>query len=655
MDYKKISSPFVAFFFLFVSCVFSEEYIYLKSIPQNHISHKQLKRIILDIKRENNFNNLLTSYYKLLGKTPLIRKGKHVYISILPMVRAKFLTSVHKNRKKWKMGIGQKITKMLMENKIEEVMKLLYIVPQSKHFASIWAKFLVKLIERGDCYYILYALTNFKRLSSLFSDLEWLLNSCKESSYSLQSAANFNTLKYKLKGSLNLIEDINVEKNNIRKFFNNYGFVRNKEDFLFYNGHTLYRLQLNEKNVNVSSIFNSPTNFEDVFVYDYGGSKKDFLLTYRENFNILANENEVFLCEMSEREEGERKVRNIGGGIFALFQQAIPKKYPRFFREFVVFDYRTLKIKYFGLNKADQIKDEKLSCQGIYGLNKNNLLISSVGGENTEPFSHYLLKFDLAERKIIWKTYISSGFMERNLFNNPVFESWGNPISCSYTFCIYTTDLGNIVSIDHITGSINWFINIPVYKFRGTLRVEYFDKLPYLGESLPPLIKGNNIFVSIPSNPSVYKITLLNGIPRVSVFEGDEIVESKSSSDIQTDIFNDFRNSYINAPRFVFGYKDVVAIVYDKKVKIKDYKTGKIIYSLRLPSEINGPVRNCGGILTIPVQDELILFSLDNFKILYQVNIFGKKVIAITCDGESFYILFKDELWKISYQVKNKE
>ncbi|MFN7182462.1 MAG: hypothetical protein ACK4NF_07280, partial [Planctomycetota bacterium] len=454
-----------------------------------------------------------------------------------------------------------------------------------------------------------------------------------------------------IKGSLEFIEDINPSR--IKSFFANYGFIKAKDFLIFYNGNTLYKLSIENNSVTVNKFLDGIGNLKDVYTFEFTDNLRDTMLSLRENFTISKFRNYLYFCNLTEKEQGQSKVI-IRQNIFNFGAYTIPMKYPRFFRSFLLFDLNNQKVEYFYTGEKKNDAPGKFSCQDILKLDKRHILISGVYGEDKEPYSHYVINFDLVDKKIIWQTFISSGFVERNLFNNPVWESWSSPLACKETYCIYTNDLGIVASIDPALGIINWMVNLPVYKFKGTLVPTYFDKMPYFTENKPPLIYKNNIFVQIVSNPVVYKLYINNPqIPLVYNFEG-EITKDKKDDENGRIFFTTFFSD-VDAPRFFYLFKRQLFFIHDFYLKIKDAENGRNIYNLSFPAKLDGKPLLFDNMLLIPLSNEIIIFSLEALKILYEIRTPQKKFIAAFHEKDKIYVLFMNELTVITIGKKEGE
>ncbi len=651
MDYKKVSAAFIVFTFFFYLFSFSQEYITRKFLSQDYIKYKDLKNKLSIFSQNLSFKQIYAMYLDFYTRSQLVIKSQTSYVSIMPYIRRAVLKIFNTNAKKYKNDIEQKVDEYLKKDNFTDMIKLLYVVPINAVYSRIWTKVMVAFLEDGDCYKIKYVFDKFK-IKTMLPKLFSLGAFCfKKNVIRYNDSYSFNLTEYALKGDMDFFEEPNVMGSQ-RNFFANYGFIKYRNNLLFYNGNVLYKLSFEKEKVSIDKILDGLGRLSDVYSYDYGSSKKEYLMTFREVFDLVLNRNNLYICQLFEKEAGISKVVTRDNMLFGGIVYTIPMKYPRFFRNFVIYNVDNQKIEYFFSGNKRDNSFEKFSCQNIVRLDSKSLLVSGVFGERYDTFAHSILKFDVSNRRILWETFITSGFMERNLFGNPAYESWGSPLECDSTSCIFTIDLGAVVSIDHVMGNINWLLSLPVYKLKATVSPYHFDKLPYFTENKPPLINGKDIFIQIVSNPNIYKISVSNNTVSTFVFEGSKLSEGNVEEDTTLGFDNFY---YIDAPRFFYKYGTNLFLIYDLYIKVKDIYTGKEIYKQSFLSNLNGKPMLFMNMLFIPFSEEIIILSLDSFKILYQVNIkHNKKFISSYYSNGKLYILFKDGLWVLRIKSKRK-
>lgn len=675
MGYTKIGSTFVIFiiFVLLFSYSYAQEFTTKEFLSQNYIKYKDIKNKIRiftqnldteklkDTKSKNSktkipgkdldFEKLYENYITLYTKHPLVKKSKTLYVSILPYLRPKILAIMNKMADKYKKKVNTLINEYLHKNNFTEIIKLLLIIPPNTAYSEIWIKVLTVYLEEGDCYKIKYIFDKFN-IKIFFPKLYLLGKFCLHQKVTQYPADyDFERTELPIKGGIELFENLNINPlENRRTFFANYGFIKYNNYLLFYNGNSLYKLSFEKDKVSIDKILDGPDTLDKIYSYEYTSYRKEYIVSFREAFNILSNKSHIYLCHTTEKEGGISKIVARNNIFIGNIAYTIPMKYPRLFRNFIIYNPVTNRIDYFFSGQKKKDSYEKFSCQHIYKLSKKFLLIGGVFGEKHETFSHNLLKFDVNNRNIVWTTYITSGFMERNLFGNPVYESWAHPLSCNNTFCISVIDLGAVVSIDHATGSINWFISLPSYKFKATLTPTHFDRLPYFTENNPPIIDNQYIFVQTLSNPNIYKISFNNHNINTTIFEGNNLRESDSTSD--TTLGFDIP-PYSDTPRFFYKYKTYLFLIYDLYLKVKNIQTNEEIYRLSFLSQLSGKPHHFLNLLLIPLYKEIIILSLENLKVLYNINTQNHKFICSYYSGNKLYILFTRGLWVIN--IKNKK
>lgn len=649
MDYKKVSSASLALFLFLPLFSFSQGYVTRKFLSQNYIKYKEIRNKLSVFSGDLSFEKIYDKYLDFYIKSQIIVKSTTSYVSVMPYIRRKIFKILNDNVKKYKGDIERMIDIYLNRNDFTDIVKLLYIIPINTVYSSVWTKVIVVLLEDGDCYKIRYVFDRFK-IKIFLPQLFFLGTFCfRKNIHRYDGNYSFSLSEFALKGNINFFEGLHVMGNQ-RNFFANYGFIKYRNYLLFYNGNTLYKLSFEQDKLSIDKIIDGLGNLSNVYSYDYGSSRSEYLITFREVFDIILNRNNLFICQMFEKEAGISKVITRENMLFGSMAYTVPMKYPRFFRNFVVYNLDTQKIEYFfsGNKKGDSF--EKFSCQNMVKLDNKFLLISGVFGEKNDTFSHSILKFDINSKRILWETFVTSGFMERNLFGNPTYESWGSPLSCDFTSCIFATDLGAVISIDHVIGNINWLLSLPVYKLKATIIPNHFDKLPYFTENKPPVINGKEVFVHIVSNPNVYKMYISNNDVFASIFEGGKLNEANVADDTTFGFENFY---YIDAPRFFYRYKTNIFLIYDLYVKVKDIYTGKEIYKFSFSSSIDGKPLLFMNMLFIPLSGEIIILSLDSFKVIYQVDTkHNKKFVSSYYSNGKLYVLFKSGLWIIS--IKNR-
>lgn len=652
MDYKKTGTTFIVSFLFLPSFLLMQEFITKQFLSQDYINYKDVKNKLTVFLQDLTFEKMYDMYLNFYVKHQLVKKSKTLYTSTVSHLRRAILKIVSKNAKRYKRVIEEMVTKYTELDSFADIIKLLDIVPINTTYYEIWIKVIMRFLEEGDCYKIRYIFDKFK-INVLLPRLFLLGHFCfKKKITKYSDNYSFSLSQFALKGSIDFLEDLNATIGNTRRdYFANYGFVKYNDYLLFYNGNVLYKLSFEENNVSVEKMLDGLGDLDEVYSYKYTSNKKEYLVTFREVFNTIANKNNLYMCQMFDKEDGVTKIITRNNILFGRLDSIVPMKYPRFFRNFVVYNLVTKKIEYFFAgNKKGEFFD-KFSCQNIFELSKRLALISGVFGERNDPFFHSVLKFDVDNKKILWQTYINSGFVERNLFGNPVYESWSSPLSCDFTSCIFANDLGAVVSIDHAKGSINWLLSLPVYKFKATLMPGYFDKLPYFTENKPPIINGRDVFLQIVSNPNVYKISVFDGRVIAGIFDGSSLEEGNPHYDT---IVGPETFYYGDAPRFFYKYKTHMFLIYDLYFKVKDVQSGKEIYKQSFLSHLSGKPLFFMNMLFVPLSREIIILSLDSFKILYHLPIKHDKIVASYYHKRKLYILFKNALWVINVKSEKR-
>ncbi len=121
----------------------------------------------------------------------------------------------------------------------------------------------------------------------------------------------------------------------------------------------------------------------------------------------------------------------------------------------------------------------------------NRLYVGAVKQRlSTDPFEHYVLCLDAATGRILWSTFVASGFTEINLFGNSTRESFGTPVVVAGDRLYYGTNHGAFAALDKRTGRLQWvarYAQLPILPTRSI----HVQKNALQWVNSPPVVSGN--------------------------------------------------------------------------------------------------------------------------------------------------------------------
>jgi outer membrane protein assembly factor BamB/TolA-binding protein len=133
--------------------------------------------------------------------------------------------------------------------------------------------------------------------------------------------------------------------------------------------------------------------------------------------------------------------------------------------------------------------------------------------EQNAPMEHFICCLDAATGRLKWKTYLCSGFLEVNLFNNPVRESLGSAVTISNGMAFYCSNMGAAAAVDLIDGRIVWLNRYRQFEIPPT-RNFYPPLMPSHWANNPPVLCSGAVFFTPMDSPYLYGFDAATGQKR---------------------------------------------------------------------------------------------------------------------------------------------
>ncbi|MFH1226555.1 MAG: PQQ-binding-like beta-propeller repeat protein [Planctomycetota bacterium] len=128
-----------------------------------------------------------------------------------------------------------------------------------------------------------------------------------------------------------------------------------------------------------------------------------------------------------------------------------------------------------------------------------------VGGikvpKQTDLPEHHVYCLDAATGAVIWETFIASGMLETNLFNNSSREPVGSPVTIDGETLYYCANIGVVAALNKYDGAIKW---VSYYEQRNIppVRQDYTPTHLSLDWINNPVIAGNGSVYAAPLDSS---------------------------------------------------------------------------------------------------------------------------------------------------------
>lgn len=191
-------------------------------------------------------------------------------------------------------------------------------------------------------------------------------------------------------------------------------------------------------------------------------------------------------------------------------------KYPRPYRALFALDAQSGRIRWrLGGDDTGSTFEERASFPMAPLVEGDRLFVGATYSlRPTDPIEHYVTCLDARTGDARWSTYISSGFLEINLFNNPLREPLGSSISKSGDTVVYCTNMGVIAGLDASNGWPRWIRKYRQYSIEPTRDPYNPQRLGFGWANNPPLIDDGVVYVTPMDSPYVYAINLATGEER---------------------------------------------------------------------------------------------------------------------------------------------
>ncbi|MBI3099058.1 MAG: PQQ-binding-like beta-propeller repeat protein [Planctomycetes bacterium] len=191
-------------------------------------------------------------------------------------------------------------------------------------------------------------------------------------------------------------------------------------------------------------------------------------------------------------------------------------KFPRPYRALFALDAQDGRIRWrLGGDNTGTSFEERASFPMAPLVDGDRLYVgASYSLRPTDPIEHYVTCLDARTGAIRWSTYVSSGFLEINLFNNPLREPMGSTISKSGDTLVYCTNMGVVAGLDASTGWPRWIRKYRQYPIEPTRDPYNPQRLGFGWANNPPLIHEGTVYLTPMDSPYLYAIDLATGEER---------------------------------------------------------------------------------------------------------------------------------------------
>jgi outer membrane protein assembly factor BamB/tetratricopeptide (TPR) repeat protein len=278
---------------------------------------------------------------------------------------------------------------------------------------------------------------------------------------------------------------------------------------------------------------------------------------------------------------------------------------------------------------APAVEDDVIFIAGIHML------------QQTDIPEHYIFALNAENGEVCFRTFIASGILETNLFNNPSREPIASAVTIDKDNIYYCSNMGVIAAIDKYSGILKWLKKYEQYSIPPTLdpypprlSLRWVNNPIIAMDSLTMNTTKEQIITTAIDSPFIYVLSVENGeelwrwnadviqmgnIRYLVGVKDNYLVVSGESSLICLNIAKDGKIEWIKD-----GYKFIgkgaitdekVYISTDKAVLEIGLKTGKL---LNIHTELSGEGGYPVGHLLF-INNYLVLTSLDQMKI-YKID-----------------------------------
>ncbi|MFH0889271.1 MAG: PQQ-binding-like beta-propeller repeat protein [Planctomycetota bacterium] len=156
---------------------------------------------------------------------------------------------------------------------------------------------------------------------------------------------------------------------------------------------------------------------------------------------------------------------------------------------------------------APAAEDDVLYLAGIHML------------QQTDIPEHYLFALNGKNGEVYFKTFIASGILETNLFNNPSREPIVSAVTVDKDNIYYCSDMGVISAVDKYSGMLKWLKKYEQYSIPSTYPAINPPRLPLrwvnnpiiYTDSLPTNKTKGQIIITAIDSPFLYVLSTENG------------------------------------------------------------------------------------------------------------------------------------------------
>ncbi len=243
--------------------------------------------------------------------------------------------------------------------------------------------------------------------------------------------------------------------------------------------------------------------------------KWKFEIPLEENLQLFPEERAINTATVSDENERlyvplitsfEKHERKLG---------FLTVKYPFPRRTLFAFNTRNGRILW------DTAKDESLKHMlfPIAPLEEEQVLyVAGINMPNqTDVPEHYILAMNPQNAEVYFKTFVASGILETNLFNNPTREPIASAITVDSDNIYYCSQMGVIAAVDKHLGLLKWLKKYPQYYIPPTWPDYIPPRLPLRWINNPiikisePIYNRSAIIVTCIDSPFLYIISTENG------------------------------------------------------------------------------------------------------------------------------------------------
>lgn len=220
----------------------------------------------------------------------------------------------------------------------------------------------------------------------------------------------------------------------------------------------------------------------------------------------------------------------------------------------------------------------------------------------TDPFYHYIVSIDAKTGKILWKTFIASGFLELNFFNNPANTPFGSFLKHDKDNIYYLTNMGAIACVSKDDGRVKWIRKYEQYELEPPFN-------PYVVNFMPTSMLDSQILLTPGDEKSELQQNSLVFAPVDSPF-----IYSIDSATAQ---LNNFKSLYIRPKDIQFllnAFNGKVILQSKNHLFAFDIKTGELLWKT-LNLNILGRAALSKNYAYLPTAEGIVKVNLKNGKV----------------------------------------